>query len=365
MDNSGPTHAAGKGGGGILKSNITSSENPLSFGHHYSGNNNNNNQQQQMKAPVPNPGGITKSNYSSAENPLANTSYYSSQNVNNLYNNVNSNYANFNDSQQKGPANYNYPASARPPSPPNNNNNPTNAGHIYPASAAPYQNPNVGQSLGYTPNYDTSNLASPRYIHQNSNIKDIRFDVPNLNKQAYKQALDQQVAEKQYNKFNQEKQNLNSEIDSLSTNPFGRRIDPTNYMNVIKPVVPDQQTEYHMLLQQQKEKQNQMYRQQNNSSYPGYVPSFYNRPFDEPVVRLNKDNIIEKPNSLSADLPPYDPIKHKTGQYQGYSYDPVNRIFKLYTLESFPKKAFNVKNMQRKKSIFSRTIKKYLKLNSL
>jgi hypothetical protein len=26
---------------------------------------------------------------------------------------------------------------------------------------------------------------------------------------------------------------------------------------------------------------------------------------------------------LSNDLPPYDPIKHKTGQYQGYNYDPV------------------------------------------
>ena len=324
MDNSGPTHAAGKGGGGILKSNKTSNDNPLSFGNHYSQDTSSQGSQSNFvnqRNAAPNPGGITKSNFSSSENPLANPNYYPPpppQNNNYNDNNSNNNNSNFNDSQQYAPTNYNYTSSVGPSSPPN-----PNAGPIYPASAPVFQNPNVGQSLGYTPSYDTNTLASPRYIHQTSNIKDIRFDVPNLNKQAYKQALDQQVAEKQFNKFNQEKQNLNSEIDSLSTNPFGRRIDPTNYMNVINPTSPDQQAQYKQLLQQQKDKQNQLYQQQTGSSYPGYVPSFYNRPYDEPVVRLNKDNIIEKPNSLSNDLPPYDPIKHKTGQYQGYNYDPV------------------------------------------
>jgi hypothetical protein len=316
MDNSVPTQAAGKSGGGILKSNKTSSDNPLSFGNYYSQDASQGTQQNfnNQKNPAPNPSGILKSNFSSSENPLANPNYYPPQNVN--FND--SNNSNFNESQQFVPTNYNYTSSARPPSPSNNNSGP-----IFPASAPVYQNPNVGQSLGYTPSYDTNNLTSPRYSHQTSNIKDIRFDVPNLNKQAYKQALDQQVAEKQFNKFNQEKQNLNSEIDSLSTNPFGRRIDPANYMNVINPTSADQQAQYKQLVQQQKEKQNQLYQQQSGSSYPGYVPSFYNRPYDEPVVRLNKDNIIEKPNSLSNDLPPYDPIKHKTGQYQGYNYDPV------------------------------------------
>ena len=143
-----------------------------------------------------------------------------------------------------------------------------------------------------------------------------------LNKQAYKQALDQQVAEKQFNKFNVEKQNLKSELESLNSNPFGRRIDPANYMNVISATSADQQQQQQFLLQQQQQKQmSQMH--QNGSSYPGYVPSFYNRQLDDqPSVRLNKDNIVEKPNSLSNDLPPYDPIKHKSGQYQGYNYDP-------------------------------------------
>ena len=201
-------------------------------------------------------------------------------------------------------------------------------GPIYPNSAPinSYQNPNVGQSLGYTPNYDTTNLASPRYT--NSNVKDIRFDVPMLNKQAYKQALDQQVAEKQFNKFNAEKQNLKSEIESINSNPFGRRIDPANYMNVINPTSVDQQQQQQFLLQQQQQKQNQQYQHQSQSSYPGYVPSFYNRQLDDqPGIRLNKDNIVEKPNSLSNDLPPYDPIKHKSGQYQGYNYDPVINEF--------------------------------------
>ena len=337
MDNSGPTHAAGKSGGGILKSNKTSSDNPLSFGNHYSQDTPSQGNQSSFvnqRNAAPNPGGITKSNFSSSENPLANPNYYPPPpppQYNNYSDNNSNNNSNFNDSQQYAPTNYNYTSSVRPQSPPN-----TNDGPIYPASAPVFQNPNVGQSLGYTPSYDTNTLASPRYIHQTSNIKDIRFDVPNLNKQAYKQALDQQVAEKQFNKFNQEKQNLNSEIDSLSTNPFGRRIDPTNYMNVINPTSPDQQAQYKQLLQQQKDKQNQLYHQQTGSSYPGYVPSFYNRPYDEPVVRLNKDNIIEKPNSLSNDLPPYDPIKHKTGQYQGYNYDPVieNVVYLILNYQS-------------------------------
>ena len=74
-------HAAGMSkGGGIVKSNKTSSDNPLSFGSHaqsqqytqHSPATNNNMPQK----PAPNPGGITKSNYSSADNPLANSSHY-------------------------------------------------------------------------------------------------------------------------------------------------------------------------------------------------------------------------------------------------------------------------------------------------
>jgi len=87
----------------------------------------------------------------------------------------------------------------------------------------------------------------------------------------------------------------------MSQYPFGRRTDPNNYLSY----------------------DNSRYSQLNS-----YQPDFkYQAPFyrDETLHRLDKNNIIEKPNSLSADTPPYDPIKHRNGFQEGYNYNPWGR----------------------------------------
>ncbi len=106
----------------------------------------------------------------------------------------------------------------------------------------------------------------------------------NLSKQAYKRALDQQVVEKQLNKYNEEKERKQNELAIIPQYPFGRRTNPS-------------------------------YLLENN-----YIPSFgYNsRPNyenmdpllnNEIIPKLDKDKIVEKPNSLNDDVPPYDPVK--------------------------------------------------------
>lgn len=73
---------------------------------------------------------------------------------------------------------------------------------------------------------------------------------------------------------------------------------------------------------------------QQQPYYPSaYEPSFMRNQMDYtmqgPPRPLNKDNIVEKPNSLSSDIPPYDPIKHRSGFHQGFNYDPVIQIVSL------------------------------------
>lgn len=110
-------------------------------------------------------------------------------------------------------------------------------------------------------------------------------------RQAYRRALDQQVAEKELLKYNMEQSRIKKEMDLVNNYSFNRRNENLNEHNQI----------------------------------PGYQPSFANRPLEEPHLRFNKDNIIEKPNSLVADLPSYDPVKHRNGFHQGYNYDPVKK----------------------------------------
>ena len=86
------------------------------------------------------------------------------------------------------------------------------------------------------------------------------------NKVAYRQALDLQIAEKEKVKFESERVRKRDELDSLSNYPFGRRIDYT---------------------------------------VPTYQPSFQTNNDTLPPARLNKDLIIQKPNSIHADVPPY------------------------------------------------------------
>lgn len=112
-------------------------------------------------------------------------------------------------------------------------------------------------------------------------------------KQAYRNALDQQVAEKEHLKFNYEKQR--TEQDAIQNYSLNRRNENLNEYNQIA----------------------------------SYQPSFSNKLLEEPHLRLNKDNIIEKPNSLVADVPSYDPVKHRNGYHQGYNYDPVKKFTQI------------------------------------
>lgn len=154
----------------------------------------------------------------------------------------------------------------------------------------------------YQPKTSIGMPPSPRNNDPNEPRRDIRFDVDMTNKQAYKRALDQQVAEKEIMKYNFEKEKIKSERDSLKQYPFGRRTDLSSLVMPVPDEVP-----------------------------APYEPSFYNNntraampsnPLEQPMRFLNKDNIVEKPNSLSADIPPYDPIKHRNGFHQGFDYDP-------------------------------------------
>lgn len=185
--------------------------------------------------------------------------------------------------------------------------------------SAPMPQPVGGNGSGNSVSFDlypktampAPSMPSPR-DNSNDGKRDIRYDVDMTNKQAYRRALDQQVAEKEIAKHNQEKAKLRSELDSLKQYPFGRRTDPSSF---VAPAPMDMPANY----------QPSFY--MNNTR--GIAPPA--GPLDAPMRFLNKDNIVEKPNSLNADIPPYDPIKHRNGFHQGFNYDPV-RSFLLLTI---------------------------------
>jgi len=248
-----------------------------------------------------NPGGIVKSNISSAENPLAYGAYAQQS----LYQ-----QPCFQDNQ----GSFQSGSDAKGPSDPSkwlksNSNNEYNSGSSAYAPLESFRKPADNKTSvtydnfnGYSSapvynsqsNYDQiqssyqqenamSQSASNGYNHSTNEPEP--YDM--YNKQAYKQALDKQVAEKEHQKHSQEQAKRKSELEYLNKYPFGRRADSLNEL--------------------------------------AYKPSFGNQAnkHDElPPMRLNKDNIVEKPNSLVADVPPYDPIKHRTGFHQGYNYDP-------------------------------------------
>lgn len=124
-------------------------------------------------------------------------------------------------------------------------------------------------------NFSMANRQQQRTPSQS----DIRYDVDFKTKQAYRSALDQQVIEKEMNKLEQQRANKKSELETLSQYPFGRRTDPNSYiMN------------------------------ENRYSQPVGNTGAFRSPFyrEEPsTAKLDKNSIIEKPNSLSADIPPY------------------------------------------------------------
>jgi hypothetical protein len=304
---------------GLSKSNISSLDNPLAYPQYgmsqsagpytYDYNSTSapvTSQITPRQQPQPNPGGIIKSNFSSNDNPLAFGSYYQNNNSNPSYSNNELNQNNNNNNYDPSK----WLNTAQTKSSPNNQpNNYSEINNNYDPSKWLNSNENSNQN-----NY--SQHEKYQYFHgqdgyqpiskaENINNNQIRFDVDISNKQAYKRALDQQVAEKEIIKFNFEKANKQSEIDTLKQYPFGRRTDPTTY------VFDENKASYKPSFGSANEANNHKY------TYIGSTGD---------IPRLNKDNIIEKPNSLSADIPPYDPIKHRTGFHQGYNYDPVSFI---------------------------------------
>lgn len=214
-------------------------------------------------------GQLSKSNFTSQDNPLNLSAQYSNNNYNNYYNNNQNNNIDINT--------YKYLK------------NPERSLSRSQTSQSNQQqynqsNPNLTQASSF-------NMATPR------KDSEIRVDMENLSKQAYKRALDQQVVEKQVNKYNEERDRRQNEMDIIPQYPFGRRTNPS-------------------------------YLIENN-----YVPSSYNnysgRPNYENVdpygvegpLRLDKNSIVEKPNSLVDDNPPYDPVKNP-GAPGGNFYDP-------------------------------------------
>lgn len=286
------------GGGGILKSNASSADNTLA--HPYAGHYDTYSvpemkPNQFINNAPPNPGGIVKSNISSAENPLAYGGYSQQPSYQD----------NFGSFQSGSEA-----MSANDPSKwlKSNSNNEYNSNSAY-APLESYRKPAENQTSstydnfnGYSsaPVYNSQSNYDPPSSYQQENImsqsasngynqstkESEPYDM--YNKQAYKLALDKQVAEKEHQKHSQEQAKRKSELEYLNKYPFGRRADSLNEQ--------------------------------------AYKPSFGNQVSKQdelPPMRLNKDNIVEKPNSLVADVPPYDPIKHRTGFHQGYNYDPV------------------------------------------
>jgi hypothetical protein len=291
------------GGGGILKSNASSADNTLA--HPYAGHYDNYSvpevkPKQLINNAPPNPGGIVKSNISSAENPLAYGGY--SQQPAYQQPSYQDNHGSFQNNSElkstgdpskwlKSNSSNEYSSnSAYAPlesfRKPNENQISSTYDQFSGYSSAPVynSNPNYDPSSSYQQENVMSQSASNSYNHNTNESEP--YDM--YNKQAYKLALDKQVAEKEHQKHSQEQAKRKSELEYLNKYPFGRRADGLN-----------EQT---------------------------YKPSFgnqVNKQDEVPPMRLNKDNIVEKPNSLVADVPPYDPIKHRTGFHQGYNYDPV------------------------------------------
>ncbi len=148
----------------------------------------------------------------------------------------------------------------------------------------PFQSTSIPNFVNKNTNQSTSNVKfespSTGFIQRRTPSQtEIRQDVSSFNKQAYKNALDQQVMEKEMNKFEQNKANKKTEIEIMSQYPFGRRTDPYSFL-------PNNYVKY-------------------SQAEPdlGYKAPYYRDEMTTP--RYDKNNIVEKPNSLSADIPPY------------------------------------------------------------
>ena len=302
----------------IGKSNTSSYDNPLAYpiapvkitsNAYQSSNPNFYNPNQQNPAPAA--GGIVKSNLSSSENPLANFSYQN-QNSESLkrlpleaYKKNQEFYGSYDampttqQQQQLLPQQYSPEPQYNPPA-----NNILDRYKLQPLPPIQSQGAQFYQPMLPPQQQSYSNAMS---------MSSPRNETPlQQQQQQQQQQRPESVYEKNEHEFNQnlqEKNRIREELDSLSQYPFGRRFDNetssfTNINQYNKVTYPPEASMY-------------------NNTTP------YARFLDEPPVRLNRDNIIEKPNSLTADMPPYDPTKVRSGFHHAFDYDPVS-IFRIW-----------------------------------
>ena len=323
-------------GGGVVKSNFSSSDNPLvnpAYSHEA--------QQQRQTAPQkitqssqPNPGGLVKSNVLSSDNPFTNPSSYEAMppapQMNSMptpspeqWRKVNNNYeapqkaSTYEPSSSLANGPY-YPQtmsmdSMLPPI----SSQPTSSTYFPSIDAyqkSSYQPSFIASTDTYFPSNTNSNKPSYSYNEEPSLLNYssfVRNDAPTQYQPSSYQdnypkngpprsPLDTLVAEKsdqEVDRFLDEKNRQRMEQELFDQKyPLAKR---NSIINDLKRSKPDSMTTTY------------------NSSYQALTPGQGNV-----FPRLSKDMIVEKPNSLSADVPPYDPIKYKNGFPQGYNYDP-------------------------------------------
>jgi hypothetical protein len=294
---------------GIGKSNLSSYDNPLAYPipvNKPSSRSQNNINASITQQAQPNPGGITKSNFSSADNPLANFGYESgSPAAKRLPLDAYKKKPDYYGSYDASPPQQDYYDSAQyyqPQAPP-----PVQQQQQQQPSY-PLEQPQPVASLKYQP--------LPPIQAQQQPYQPSAYNNPPFSPSRPQQSPNQQPAYggPEYNNepstdyMMQEKTRIRNEVDSLSQYPFGRRFnnDTSSFTN----------NDY------------------NQVTYPPEASMYNSNPpyakfIDEPALRLNKDNIVERTN----DLPPYDPIKHRSGNPQGYDFDPVSLQKQISILE--------------------------------
>jgi hypothetical protein len=297
---------------------------------------------------APNPGGILKSNFSSTENPLANFAYQSNSSNNNNNNNshVQQDSNSYNSENQpetprklpldsyKKDSHQSYNQSGVYMSstsysvpekqvqfatePPSQNPQVTYYQDSYPQQYQPLPpiQSQYNQPDPYSFDVNNYNRGPVTPVQQQHQQFSPRYNSPSFNQNAAKNESLYERNEREFKVLLQEKSNLKKELDSTGQYPFGRkpRSDHKNF-----------------------------YETETSSNYVYQTP--YAKSNDEPHMRLTKDKMIEKPNSLLDDVPSYDPIKHRAGYHQGFDYDPVSKsayFFKYFEFILFYKPLFKM-----------------------
>ena len=216
----------------------------------------------------------------------------------------------------------------------NNNNNSSEGNNHHYVSAN-----QLAAQTGYKQSYEVAAAAAATAAANSGRLEakmrtnDI-FDLPNHNKyqadwqherqlmrqfeqtgamagskQAYKQALDRQVAEKEQTRLSQERARRQNDLDEMVLYPFGRRA----YSRPPQQQQPQPQFFQEASYTSSSSSLNHRSRRPRGGGGGGVESESPPLPLPVPSqYRLNKSNIVEKANSLSDDIPPYDPIKTRT-----------------------------------------------------